>query len=103
MSPPEPDWIEVAYALPERQWVRRLRYREGLSALDAVRESGLLAELREEDAQPLVIGIYGRVVAQDSVLKPGDRVELYRRLRNDPREARRQRATTGRKSGRGRS
>jgi hypothetical protein len=100
MSSPEPDWIEIVYALPERQWVRRLGFREGLCALEAVRESGLLAQVRAEDSEPLVLGIYGKVIAQDRQLQPGDRVEIYRRLRNDPRESRRQRASQGRMAGR---
>jgi putative ubiquitin-RnfH superfamily antitoxin RatB of RatAB toxin-antitoxin module len=37
-------------------------------------------------------GIYGRRVTLDTKLADGDRVEIYRPLRADPKEARRQRA-----------
>ena len=38
------------------------------------------------------IGIFGRVVAPDALLKDGDRVEIYRPLLADPKDARRTRA-----------
>jgi len=37
------------------------------------------------------IGIWGRTVAANHVLRPGDRLELYRALLVDPKVARRQR------------
>lgn len=40
-----------------------------------------------------VAGIYGRRVSLDTRLADGDRVEIYRALGADPKEARRRRAT----------
>jgi putative ubiquitin-RnfH superfamily antitoxin RatB of RatAB toxin-antitoxin module len=84
--------IEVAYALPERQRVITLDFVAGLTAGEAVRASGICREFPELAARPLVLGVYGEVVADAHSLRPGDRVEIYRELAVDPRDARRLRA-----------
>ena len=84
--------VEVVYALPERQRVISLEYTAGMTVGDALRLSRIDAEFPELATRPLTIGVYGEVVAETRVLRPGDRVEIYRELINDPREARRRRA-----------
>jgi putative ubiquitin-RnfH superfamily antitoxin RatB of RatAB toxin-antitoxin module len=86
------DRVEVVYALPERQRVISLEYTAGMTVGDALRLSRIETEFPELAARPLTIGVYGEVVAGTRVLLPGDRVEIYRELINDPREARRRRA-----------
>lgn len=83
--------VEVAYATPERQVVLETGVREGATALEAVRSSGILQRFAEIDLGSLDLGIFGEPVPADRVLEPGDRVEIYRPLKTDPREARRQR------------
>ena len=41
------------------------------------------------------VGIFGQAAPLDVILKDGDRVELYRPLQRDPREARRELAAKG--------
>jgi putative ubiquitin-RnfH superfamily antitoxin RatB of RatAB toxin-antitoxin module len=82
--------IEVVYALPGRQVLRRMALPEGSTVADAVRASGLLEEFREID--PKRVGIYGEPVSLEATLRDRDRVELYRPLRADPKEVRRTRA-----------
>lgn len=69
----------------------------GATALDALRAGGLLDGRHDgaEGADPSshAIGIWGRACTSAAALKEGDRVELYRPLALDPKEARRQRAT----------
>jgi len=84
--------IEVVYALPERQRVIALDYVAGMTAGDAIRLSSIAAEFPELTTRALKIGVYGEVVTETRVLRPGDRVEIYRELSVDPREARRRRA-----------
>lgn len=84
--------VEVAYALPDRQRVVQLPLRDGMTALDAVREARLEREFPELAGGDLVLGIYGRRIAAGQVLRDGDRVEVYRPLKFDPREARRKAA-----------
>jgi hypothetical protein len=82
----------VVYALPGGEDAVSLELRAGATAADAVRASGLLERHPEIDLGRHRIGIYGRVVAQQAQLADGDRVEVYRPLRMDPKEARRRRA-----------
>jgi putative ubiquitin-RnfH superfamily antitoxin RatB of RatAB toxin-antitoxin module len=89
---PEFPGIEVVYALPGRQRVVRLQLEGPMSVEEAVRVSGLLEEFPELAGQVLALGIYGRRVDGTQVLRAGDRVEIYRPLRVDPRVARRRAA-----------
>ncbi|MGB7540657.1 MAG: RnfH family protein [Burkholderiales bacterium] len=84
--------IEVAYALPGRQVLRRLSLPADSSIADAIRASRLLAEFPEIDLSRNRVGIYGRPAQPDARLRNGDRVEIYRPLQGDPKEARRKRA-----------
>lgn len=88
---PEAPLIEVAYARPDRQRVVELPFSAGMTALAAVEASGLLEEFALDPAN-LAVGIYGRKVDGSQPLRPGDRVEIYRPLAVDPREARRRSA-----------
>lgn len=49
----------------------------------------------DEPLSALQAGIWGRPVDRSRVLSDGDRVELYRPLRRDPKEARRELAAAG--------
>lgn len=84
--------VEVCYARPDVQAVVALTVAAGITALDAVRQSGLAHRFPElsDASQPL--GIYGKRVDATRVLEEGDRVEILRPLTADPKEARRRRA-----------
>ncbi|SEO55264.1 RnfH family protein [Aquisalimonas asiatica] len=84
--------IQVAYARPERQCVLDLSVPAGTTAREAVQASGITDLFGEIDARSAPIGIYGRAVEDAQPLREGDRVEIYRPLVIDPKEARRQRA-----------
>ena len=88
---PEAPTIEVVHARPERQRVVELPLAEGMTAMQAVRASGLLEEFALDPAG-LALGLYGRRVDGAQPLYPGDRVEIYRPLKADPKEARKARA-----------
>ena len=82
--------IEVVYALPERQVLRRVSLPEGSTVEDAVRASGFSGEFPEID--PKRVGLFGKSVSEGTILRDRDRVELYRPLKADPKEVRRARA-----------
>jgi uncharacterized protein len=84
--------IEVVYALPAGEDAVALRLPPGATAADAVRASGMLERHPGIDLKRQKIGIYGRVVAAGTLLSDGDRVEVYRPLILEPKEARRRRA-----------
>ncbi|QMM53903.1 RnfH family protein [Enterobacter sp. RHB15-C17] len=84
--------VEVAYALPAKQYLQRVKLDEGATVEEAIRASGLL-ELRSDiDLSKNKVGIYSRPVKLAGVVSDGDRVEIYRPLIADPKELRRQRA-----------
>ena len=87
--------VEVAYAMPERQWLKALTLEEGATVGDAILASGLSTEIGETTLRDATVGIWGKEVARSARLKSGDRVEIYRPLLLDPREARRQLAMLG--------
>lgn len=82
--------IEVVF--PPR--TASLRLADGATLADAVAASGLVQGAPE--AQGLKAGVFGRVAAPDTPLRDGDRVEIYRPLALDPKEARRRRAASSR-------
>ena len=84
--------VEVAYAKPEQQEIVALKMPEGTTAEQAILASGLLNHFPEIDGADLKVGIFGSVCKLDQPLKKDDRVEIYRPLIHDPKEARRQRA-----------
>lgn len=84
--------VEVAYALPEKQYLRRVTLEEGATVEQAIHASGLLALRTDIDLAKNKVGIYSRPVKLTDELSDGDRVEIYRPLIADPKELRRQRA-----------
>jgi putative ubiquitin-RnfH superfamily antitoxin RatB of RatAB toxin-antitoxin module len=91
--------VEVACALPERQRVVTLELpAEGLTAAQAVQRSGLLQEFPQIAEQPLALAVFGVTCELERPLRGGDRVEILRPLRHDPRALRRERAAASRKS-----
>ena len=84
--------VEVAYATPEQQVIVTLTLPEGGTVEQAIHASGLLNRFPEIDGTDIKAGIFGSVCKLDQPLKQGDRVEIYRPLLHDPKEARRQRA-----------
>lgn len=84
--------IEVAFALSGMQVLEVIELEDGARVGDAVAVSGLSSRFPDEQIDALPVGIWGHVVARDHALKDGDRVEIYRPLEMDPREARRQRS-----------
>ena len=88
--------VEVVYcAAPGQADLVVLQLPEGSCVHDAVQASGLCAR-HALDAAALKAGIWGRAQPAHAPLREHDRVELYRPLRVDPKEARRQRYQRGR-------
>ena len=82
--------VEVVFALPERQILRRVLLPAGSTVSDALAASGLSEEFRKLGSRR--VGIYGKTVPTSAILRDGDRVEVYRPLRADPKDLRRIRA-----------
>ena len=72
----------------------------GATLDDAIRESGLSERFPAVALEQQETGIWGRPCGRATLLHAGDRVELYRPLEMDPKEARRLRASRAPKRGR---
>ncbi len=83
--------IEVVYARPDEQVQLRLQAVHGVTVEQALRLSGLLSRYSEINLDKVRVGVFGKIVALDTPLQAGDRVEIYRPLTVDPKEARRRR------------
>jgi uncharacterized protein len=86
--------IEIVYALPRCAHCFRIRVAQGTTVETAIQASGLFSAAPELTGQRLDVGIFGRSCALNDVVSDGDRIEIYRPLALDPKEARRLRAAS---------
>lgn len=84
--------VEVCFALPERQTIIEVQLGIGSTVADAIAQSKILSMFPQIDLRKNRIGIYARLVDAETVLRDGDRVEIYRALVAEPGDARRVRA-----------
>ena len=87
--------VEVAYALPNQQLIIPISIPPEANVEAAIRASGILEKFPEIDLNTNQIGIFSKLSKLDSPLRNLDRIEIYRSLIADPKEARKQRATDG--------
>jgi putative ubiquitin-RnfH superfamily antitoxin RatB of RatAB toxin-antitoxin module len=83
--------VEVAYALPNKQRLIALQVEGGTTVRQAIERSGIRAGFPDIRLIRGYIGIFGKPVELDALLRDGDRVEIYRSLMADPKETRRRR------------
>lgn len=84
--------VEVVYALPEKQLLLSIRVPVGTTVEEAIELSNIRSHFEDMQVDPGRVGIFGARARMQDELKPGDRVEIYRPLIADPKEARRKRA-----------
>jgi len=89
--------ITVVYCAPGCEDLAELTLPAGATVADAIRASGVLDRRPEIVSAAPDVGIWGRACAMTQRLEDGDRVELYRPLTVDPKEARRVRAEVRRR------
>lgn len=82
--------VEVAYGLANQQHIYVLQVAQGTTARQAVQQCDVLHDYPDANVNAPV-GIFGKVVRDNTVLRDNDRVELYRPLLADPKDARRKR------------
>lgn len=86
--------IEVALAFPKEQQLIQISIEEGSGIRQAIKSSNIFNKFSyvPDDVKQLAhgIGIFGKEIKEiDSyVLQDGDRIEIYRALTIDPKEAR---------------
>jgi hypothetical protein len=88
--------VEVVYAIPAAQRRYAVELAAGATVRTAIERCGVLRDHPQIDLGRDRVGVHGRFVGLDDVLREGDRVEILRGLAADPQAARRRRAQTGR-------
>lgn len=91
--------VAVAYASTQRQATIELVVRVGTTVSQAIFQSRITEQFSEIDLRQNKIGIFGTLVRPETVLRAGDRVEIYRPLTADPKDLRRGRAAAGKAPG----
>jgi len=84
--------VEVVFALAEKQVLLLVELPAGATVGDAIDRSGLARQFPDCDLRGLQAGVWGNPADSDPPVRDGDRVELYRPLAMDPRDARRLKA-----------
>ena len=88
--------VEVAIAWPEKQLLIEVAMPEGSTVLDAINATSIGEQFPDVSLDEMPVGVWGQLVERNRQLRDGDRVEIYRELKLDPRDARRQLAESGR-------
>lgn len=76
--------IAVAYSEPANQLWLRIEVPDETTVQQAIDESGILRKFPAIDLAEYKVGVFGKVAELDALLKPGDRVEIYRAITADP-------------------
>ncbi len=85
-------FVEVIHIRPGKIWRRDVEVAAGATLAEALHASGIRHEFPQVFAHEPAVGVFGRLCSLQEVLRPGDRVEVYRPLVFDPMESRRRRA-----------
>ncbi len=93
--------VEVAYARPDRQIILPVELPEGATLEQAIIQSRLLEQFPDLGLKTVKVGVFGKLGKLSTVLRAGDRVELYRPLIADPKAVRQQRAAEGKRMRKG--
>ncbi|PLP97818.1 RnfH family protein [Cupriavidus pauculus] len=91
--------VSVCYARPDAVFLKEVAVPAGTTIVGAIQSSGLTETHREVDPTTMRVGIYGKLKTLETVVREGDRVEVYRILTADPKTARRKRVQKTRSSG----
>jgi putative ubiquitin-RnfH superfamily antitoxin RatB of RatAB toxin-antitoxin module len=76
--------IGVAYSEPGQQLWLNIEVPDDATVRGAIERSGVLKQFPHIDLDSQKVGVFGRLVKLDAVLKPGDRIEIYRAIIADP-------------------
>jgi len=83
--------VEVCFASVDQEVMLEVELLMGQTIHDAIKQSGILKQFPEIDLDKNKVGIFSKRLPLDTVVKTGDRVEIYRPLLIDPKTARRNR------------
>ena len=87
--------VEVVFALKDKQELITISLSNFSTVFDAIKKSKIQEKYPDFDFDSCAVGIWSQVEQLTSILKDGDRVEIYRDLEDDPKEKRRRLALSG--------
>ena len=87
--------VEIAFARPGEQALERLQVPSDATVESVIVQSGFLERFPEIDLAANKVGVFGKAIQLSATLSEGDRIEIYRPLIADPKEARKKRAAEG--------
>jgi putative ubiquitin-RnfH superfamily antitoxin RatB of RatAB toxin-antitoxin module len=76
--------IGVAYSEHAHQIWLTIEVAEPATVTEAIERSGILTMFPHIDLSTQKVGIFGKIVKPETLLRPGDRVEIYRAITCDP-------------------
>ncbi len=91
--------VEIVFATAEEQLLLEVTVASGATIADVIEKSKLAERLPEYDLDSLEVGVWGHPADRGQAVTDGDRIEIYRPLCADPREARRRLAALGQTMG----
>jgi len=87
--------VEIVYARPDEQVLEQLKVSTDATVESVIHQSGFLERFPEIDLGSNKVGVFGKATPLSAKLTEGDRIEIYRPLIADPKEARKKRAAQG--------
>ena len=87
--------VEVVFALKDKQELITISLSNFSTVFDAIKKSKIQEKYPDFDFDSCAVGIWSQLEQLTSILKDGDRVEIYRDLEDDPKEKRRRLALSG--------
>jgi len=84
--------VTIVYAVARRSHLYRAHVQVGTTVWQAIEACGIVSDVPELSGCTLDVGIFGQCCPLDRAVRDGDRIEIYRSLTIDPKDARRQRA-----------
>jgi len=91
--------VEIIYASLNKQEIIIQNFDENQSIKEVIEKSNILTAFPEIDLSVNKVGIFNQIKKLDEIVKPGDRVEIYRELIANPKEVRRKRAEKQKQAG----
>lgn len=86
--------IEVVYARPDKQMLLSVEVPLGTTISQAIELSGMLTHFPEINLEHQKVGVFSKKRELSDVIHAGERIEIYRPLTIDPKDARRAKAKT---------
>ncbi|MFV9988832.1 MAG: RnfH family protein [Coxiella endosymbiont of Dermacentor nuttalli] len=80
--------ISICCATPKKQLEILLEVEKNSTVVMVIRRSDILQQFPEINLTKACVGIYGKRVTLSTSVQDGDRIEIYRSLLIDPKQAR---------------